>query len=228
MQHLACIMDGNRRWAKKNSLQSFRGHRMGAEAIQRVVAFCLHHKIRYLSLYTFSLENFNRSIEERSYFFNLIKSKGPKQLDEFLKNKVRVRFIGDRKMFPSQTVSAIEYLEENTKHCTALDLNFLFCYGARQEIVSGIKQLIGEIKKGVISEEEITEKNFYNYLWTAQIPEPDLIIRTGGAFRLSNFLLYQAAYSELYFTECLWPEISEKNLQDALDFFYTTKRNFGS
>lgn len=228
MKHLACIMDGNRRWAKQHKLESLMGHRRGAESIQRVIDFCLNNGINYLSLYTFSIENFNRSKKECTYLFNLISTEAKNRLSDFIEHKIRVRFIGDRSLFPESVKPTINEVEVETKHFDTLQLNFLFCYGSRQEIIGGIKSLVKKIKEGLISEEDISEDVFSQQLWTADIPEPDLILRTGGVVRLSNFLLYQAAYSELCFLDCLWPDISEHHLQEALDHFNTSKRNFGS
>lgn len=228
MQHLACIMDGNRRWAKQHKLRPFLGHRRGAASIRNVIAFCLKNGIKYLSLYTFSIENFNRSPEECKYLFTLIGKEAKKNLPEFLQNKVRVRFLGERSLFPEEVKPAVDQLEQETKNGDALNLNFLFCYGARQEIIGGIKALFRNVKEGLISEDDISETTFSRYLLTSGMPEPDLILRTGGAVRLSNFLLYQAAYSELYFLDCFWPDINETHLQAALDYFNNCKRNFGS
>lgn len=228
IQHLAFIMDGNRRWARKQGLKPFLGHNKGAEAIKNVVEFCLAKNIKYVSLYTFSTENFKRSIEEISYLFNLLIKESQNRLPLFLENAVRVRFIGDRDLFPESIMDAVIALEEKTSHCNALNLNILFCYGARQEILSGIKQFMSNIKKGLVALEDLTEDLFKNYLWTGDIPDPELIIRTSGRRRLSNFLLYQAAYSEFYFLDCLWPEISQEHMQTALDSYIETTRNFGS
>lgn len=228
MKHLACIMDGNRRWARKNSLATLLGHKHGAQVIQHVLDFCLEHHIPYLSLYTFSIENFNRSTEECSYLFDLLAKEVTKNLGTFLEYGIRVRFIGDRSAFPISVKPAIEHVEEKTKHLNTLQLNFLFCYGARQEIIDGIKTVVKKVRQGLLSEDDISENSFMHHVWTAGIPEPDLIIRTGGAVRLSNFLLYQAAYSELYFLDCFWPDITKEHLLKALDYFKECKRNFGS
>ncbi len=228
MRHLACIMDGNRRWAKQNKLESLMGHRHGAESIQRVIDFCLKNRIEYLSLYTFSIENFNRSKKECTYLFNLVSTEVKNRLNDFIKHNIRVRFIGDRSLFPESVRPTIDEVEAKTKHLSRLQINFLFCYGSRQEIIGGIKSLFKKIKDGLISEDDISEDSFAQQLWTAGIPEPDLILRTGGVVRVSNFLLYQAAYSEFYFLDCFWPEISETHLQGALNHFNECKRNFGS
>ncbi|MBI2775177.1 di-trans,poly-cis-decaprenylcistransferase [Candidatus Dependentiae bacterium] len=228
MKHLAIIMDGNRRWARSKGLGSLIGHSNGFEAAKRAVEFCLKKKIAYLSLYTFSIENFKRSEHERSYLFDLLASKAPQLVDDFLKYGVRARFIGDRSLFPAQLLSTIENLESQTNQGHNLQVNFLFCYGARQEIIQGVKSIIQKIKNGELSENDITDETLNNSLWTAGIPEPDMIIRTGGTKRMSNFLLYQAAYSEFYFLDCFWPEITEDHLQAACLNFEESKRNFGT
>ncbi|HZW61388.1 MAG TPA: polyprenyl diphosphate synthase [Candidatus Babeliales bacterium] len=228
MKHLACIMDGNRRWAKQKGWRSYQGHREGVEAVKRVAQFCLDRNIPYLSLYTFSIENFNRSEQEKEFLFNLIIDGAQQSLEEFLKQGIRIRFIGDRSLFPASVLSTCQLLEQQTAHLTKLNLNFLFCYGARQEIVGGIKTLVRKVMEGIISEDEISPELFRECLWTKDIPEPDLIIRTGNVKRLSNFLLYQAAYSEFYFLDCLWPELTTEHLEAALTSYNNCQRNFGS
>lgn len=228
IKHIAFIMDGNRRWAKKQGLQAFLGHKKGAEALENVVEFCLKSKIQYVSLYTFSLENFNRSAAEINYLFNLLLTEAQKKLSLFLEHGVRVRFVGDRTLFPSSIISTVALLEEATSSCTMLNLNFLFCYGARQEIIGGIKKFYEHIKSGAVLLEDLNDEVFKQYLWTKDIPEPELIVRTSGVRRLSNFLLYQAAYSEFYFLDCLWPDITQKHMHEAVDYYFETQRNFGS
>lgn len=227
IKHLACIMDGNRRWARKMGWEILQGHQQGAQTVKKVTEFCLEKGISYLSLYTFSIENFQRSETEKRYLFELVAKNAQEGLEEFIKKGVRVRFIGDRTLFPEQLVSVCQEIEEKTKHLTSLQLNFLFCYGARQEIIGGIKQLVRRILDGRLSEADITDEVFQDYLWTSGIPEPDLIIRTGNVRRLSNFLLYQAAYSEFYFLDCLWPELTIQHLEAALASFDTCQRNYG-
>lgn len=221
-------MDGNRRWAKKQGMRAWYGHRQGTEAVRTVVNFCLDQCIRYLSLYTFSLENFKRSALEKRYLFNLLVKQVEKELPVFMQKGIKVRFIGDRNFFPSSVHSTCERVEQKTVHCDCLYLNLLFCYGGQQELVAGIKDIAREVKSGNLSEEEITEEKLTHYLWTGAIPAPDLIIRTGGVQRLSNFLLYQAAYSELCFLDCLWPELSKVDLENVIDSFEKRKRNFGT
>jgi len=227
MQHLAIIPDGNRRWAKKNKLKSFLGHKTGLEAFRSAIKFCLKNEIKYLSFYTFSLENFKRPDEEISYLFNLLIDEFYKQLPDLVKQEIKIRFIGDKNYFPEKVVPYIEKIEEQTKNLGRLNLNLLFCYGAKGELVFAAKSLAQKVKNGELNIEDINEERLSNSLWTAGIPDPDLIIRTSGIFRLSNFLLYQAAYSEFIFLDCFWPEVTEDHLQKCLNNFKEIQRNFG-
>ncbi len=227
LNHLACIMDGNRRWAKQRGLLAWHGHREGMEAVRTVIDFCLENAIRYVSLYTFSLENFKRSTIEKRYLFNYLAKQAESELPVFIKKGIRVRFVGDRSYFPESLRSVCDRVESDTSSGNHLLLNLLFCYGGQQELVSGIKGIVQDIKAGIICEEDVDEERINHYLWTGAIPAPDLIIRTGGVRRLSNFLLYQAAYSELYFLDCMWPDLSKEHLEKALSSFINIKRNFG-
>ena len=227
MQHLAIIPDGNRRWAKKNKLRSLLGHQKGMDAFEVATKFCIKNKIKYLSIYSFSLENFNRSEEEKSYLFDLLIKQTQTKLASFIKNGIRIRFIGDRSYFPKKVVPAIAELEEKTKHLDTLNLNLLFCYGAKLELVHAAKELAKKVKAGILDVDDIDENQISNSLWTANMPDPDLIIRTSGRCRLSNFLLYQAAYSEFMFLDCFWPEITHGHLQNCFDEFKNIQRNFG-
>jgi len=228
IKHLACIMDGNRRWAKSHGWMTFKGHRQGAKTVELAIDFCLARGIAYLSLYTFSLENFKRSDEEKNYLFDLLVQESEKNIDFFIKKGIRICFIGDRTLFPAAVLPTCEKVERETAHLNVLQVNFLFCYGARQEIVTGVKNLMRQVREGTISENDISDENFHDYLWTRGIPDPEVIIRTGNIRRLSNFMLYQAAYSELYFLECMWPELTEKHLEDVLVDFAHCRRNFGA
>ncbi len=228
LNHLAIIMDGNRRWAKKHSLMPWLGHKEGVNAIKESVTFCVEHKIPMLSLYAFSLENFKRSEKELEYLFNVMVEEGTKLHAELVEKKVRVRFLGDRRRFPAKVLPIIKQLEQDTATGDKLTVNLLFCYGGRQEIIDGVKTMVSKIKAGTLTEAAIDEQTFDTCLWTAGVPQPDLIIRTGGAQRLSNFFLYQAGYSELYFTDTYWPDITKKELTQALSYFQQTRRLFGS
>jgi undecaprenyl diphosphate synthase len=227
IKHLACIMDGNRRWARLQGKLPVLGHQEGVKAGRRVIQFCLEKKIPYLSFYTFSIENFKRSAQEQDFIFNIVATQGLQEVAQLRQEGVRIRFVGDRALFPPSLISVCDTLEQQTQDCTALQVNLLFCYGARQEIIGGIKKIIRQVKAGVLDEDDINEESFNHYLWTQDFPDPDLIIRTGGVSRLSNFLLYQAAYSELYFLDCLWPDIGAQQLEQAVSFFDKAQRNFG-
>lgn len=229
IKHLACIMDGNRRWAKKQGWLSFDGHRAGVQAAQRVVDFCLQNAIPYLSLYTFSLENFRRPQEEQYFLFKILFQEiRDKFIAEFQKKNVRISFIGDQSLFPDSVRQACNEIEAMTASATALHVNLLFCYGGRQEIIDGVKKIACRVQEGTLSVGELTDTMFEDYLWTAGTPAPDIIIRTGGVQRLSNFLLFQAAYSELFFLDCLWPELTDQHLHHVIESFNERQRNFGT
>ncbi len=225
--HLACIMDGNRRWAMQKGWIPWYGHRGGIDAAMRVVDFCREKQIKYLSVYTFSIENFKRSSEEKNYLFSTLAKEAAHIIEQLKQKQVRIRFIGDRTLFPENLKPICEQAEQDTAHFAAMQLNVLFCYGAQQEIVNAVKQVVKQVSVGTITIDDLSPEMFKQYLWTKDIPDPDLIIRTGGRQRLSNFLLYQAAYSELYFLDCLWPELTKEHLQKAVDHFNHCRRNFG-
>jgi len=229
MQHLAVIPDGNRRWASQNKMASFFGHQKGLDVIKTAFQFCLKNGIKYFSLYAFSLENFRRDEAEKRYLFEQILAKAfTQQLPELIKHNIRVRFVGDRTLFPPSVREAIEQIEEQTRSFEALKVNILFCYGATAEITNAVKRIAALVRGGAIQLEDIDESMVRSALWTEDTPTPDLIIRTGGAVRLSNFMLYQAAYSEFMFLDDYWPAITEDHLQRCLEKFNTIKRNFGS
>lgn len=227
IKHLACIMDGNRRWAKKRGKLSIEGHKEGVETVKRVVRFCLDKQIQYLSLYTFSLENFKRPEIEKMYLFDLIATQAQRFIDLCGKDEVRICFIGDRALFPTSTLAACERIERDTAHGQKLTVNILFCYGGQQEIIAGVKSIVADIKRGLLSEEDIDTTIFKKHLWLHDAPEPELVIRTGGHKRLSNFLLFHVAYSELYFLDCMWPDLMEADLEKAIAFYAQSERNVG-
>lgn len=227
LTHLACIMDGNRRWAKKRGLSAWQGHGEGIQIARSVVEFCLEKNIKYLTLYILSPENLSRPLQELNYLFELMATEAKKGADEYKKQGICIRFRGDRSLFPSSLIPLLDDIEKETAGMQKLQVTLLFCYGGRQEIVAAVKNIIKDVKNGSRHEDEISPDSFHSYLWTADLPDPDLIIRTGCVSRLSNFLLYQAAYSELYMLDCLWPDVTKEHLQDALDFYANTKRTFG-
>lgn len=227
MQHLAIIPDGNRRWAEKNKLRAVFGHKKGVDAIEGAIKVCLKNGIKFLSFYTFSLENFNRSEEEKAYLFDLLINELLSQLPIFLERNIRVKFLGDASFFPQSVKPMITKVEEETKECNALQLNLLFCYGAQQEIVQAMKDIAVKVKNNELLTDDITVDSFGNHLWTKGIPNPELIIRTSKVCRLSNFLLFQAAYSEFIFLDNFWPETTEEMLEECVSGFLNVKRNFG-
>lgn len=228
LKHIACIMDGNRRWAMRQSLANLLGHKKGIETIDTVTDFCLAKKIPFLSLYVYSIENlYNRSSEEQNYLFGQLAQEALQNLDSFKRKNVRIKFIGDRTLFPKSMQPVCEKVEKETVHCNALQLSLLLCYGARQEIVDTTKRIAQQVAQGTLKISDITPELFENNLWTSGTPPPDLIIRTGGQQRLSNFLLYQAAYSELYFLDCMWPDVSNVELESALVYYDKCRKNLG-
>lgn len=228
LKHVAIIMDGNRRYARKNKLMPWLGHKKGLEVVEHAIECCFENSIPYLSLYTFSLENFNRSKQEVSYLFSLL-VEGIKSYEErFIKNEIRIKFIGNRSLFPDSVIKSCREIEEKTQNFNKLQLQALFCYGSQQEIVDVTKKIATDVCAAKLKLEDVTPKTFSLYLWDYATPNPDLIIRTGGTQRLSNFMLYQAAYAELYFTPTLWPEMRKPDFDKAIAFFNESKRNFGS
>lgn len=227
MQHLACIMDGNRRYAQQQGWQPWLGHKHGIQAANMVTQFCLDQHIPYLSLYLFSLENFKRTQTERQFLFSLLVEHASSQLDELVSKGICVRFVGDREQFPESVRDACARVEQVTAGGQALQVQLLFCYGGQQEIVAAARNLATQVAAGTLDVSAIDTKLFARSLWTGATPEPDLIIRTGGVQRISNFLLYQSAYSEYYFTNTLWPELKQEELQTIIEQFVARKRNFG-
>ena len=226
-QHIALIMDGNRRWATKKGVGLFYDD-SSKKAVYTSLAFCLKNNISYCSLYAFSLENLtSRSAVLRERIFDLLIDVCINEVEKLSGKGIKVRFVGQRDLFPARVLPAIEHLEKKTAQNSTLQLNILFCYGAQQEVVSACKGIAQKVAAGTLPVDQITSATITDFLWTADSPAPDMIIRTGGVTRLSNFLLFQAAYSELMFLDCLWPELTESHLQDCLTRFHYTARNFG-
>jgi undecaprenyl diphosphate synthase len=220
LRHLGIIMDGNGRWATKRGLVREAGHKKGAEVFKKVIEHCIDRDIELVTVYAFSTENWKRPDREVEAIINLLID----YMQEGLKNKSeknsRVRFIGDRTRFSENVQSLMAEVEEKSE-IFSHGLNIALNYGGRDDIVHAVNTLIAEGKT------EISEKDISDALYTKGQPDPDLIIRTGGEFRLSNFLTYQSAYSELYFTPKLWPDITGRDIDDALEFFKSRKRRFG-
>jgi undecaprenyl diphosphate synthase len=228
MQHLAIIPDGNRRWAKEHKLAALLGHQRGVENFKMTLQFCLKKHIPYVSFYTFSLENFRRSESERNNLFGMLHQVLLKELPDLIAKNIRVKLIGDRTLFPATFKTDFERIEQETASCNALTVNLLFCYGATSEITNATKQIAQLVKEGKLDVSEINEETVSKALWTGQTPAPDIILRTSGIKRLSNFLLFQAAYSEFMFLDEYWPAITESHLEQCFENFQTIKRNFGT
>lgn len=225
--HIAIIMDGNGRWAKKRNLPRSVGHKKGGDAIKDVVLFANEIGIKYLTVYAFSTENWNRPQEEVKALMKLLNEFLDRFNKEFGDRNIRIRHIGDLSGLSVEIQEKIKYVEEKTKENDGLSFNVALNYGGRYEIVEVLKKITSDIKNGKIEEKDIDEKLISKYTFTKDIPDPDLIIRTSGEYRLSNFLLWQSAYSELWFDDVLWPDFNQKHLTKALLDFQKRKRRYG-
>ena len=226
-KHVAIIMDGNRRWAKKRMLPSAAGHKKGVEALRSTLKACAKFGIKYLTVYAFSTENWKRDKEEVEFLMSLLAKTIVNEVPEFIENDIRLTFIGDRKSLSKEIVDVLEFGEKETADCKTLNLQIAFNYGARMEITNALKEISLKVKNGEISADEITEDLISQNLYTSNIPDPDLLIRTGGEQRISNYLLWQCAYTEIYITDIFWPEFDEKALAGAILEFNSRQRRFG-
>lgn len=226
-KHVAIIMDGNRRWAKKRMLPSAAGHKKGVEALRATLKACAKFGIKYLTVYAFSTENWKRDKEEVEFLMSLLAKTIVNEVPEFIENDIKLTFIGDRKSLSKEIVDVLEFGEKETADCKTLNLQIAFNYGARMEITDALKEISLKVKNGEISEDEITEDLISQNLYTSDIPDPDLLIRTGGEQRISNYLLWQCAYTEIYITDIFWPEFDEKALAGAILEFNSRQRRFG-
>ncbi len=219
-RHIAIIMDGNGRWAQARHLPRAAGHRQGAESLRRTLRACHAAGVRCLTVYAFSAENWQRPAEEINDLMGLLKAYLAREVEELHGNGVRLRFIGERATLEPGIIAQLEAVEAKTAGNEAFHLTIAISYGARQELLQAAKKI-------AVLGEAATEADFAAQLYTADLPELDLVIRTGGDHRLSNFLLWQAAYAELYFTNILWPDFGETDLHEALDDFAKRERRFG-
>ncbi|MCD6260423.1 MAG: di-trans,poly-cis-decaprenylcistransferase [Thaumarchaeota archaeon] len=229
--HIAVIMDGNRRWARKKGLYPWLGHRFGAEKVDELIDWCINLGIKVITIYALSTENFKRSKRELEEIFRLLKEKSLEYVnDERLhKHGIRVKVIGRKDLLPRDVRDALEKLEEATSKYNNLYLNLAVAYGGRAEIVDASKNLIKDVLAGKVKVDEIDETILERYLYTSDIPnhEPDMIIRTSGEERISNFLLWQSAYSELVFLDVYWPEFRKIDLMRAIRIYQKRQRRFG-
>lgn len=225
--HVAIIMDGNGRWAKAQNLDRSAGHVKGVETVRRITEEASKLGVQYLTLYTFSTENWNRPAEEVDMLMHLIVTAIERETPDLIRNNVRLTMIGDKKTIPSYSLERLEQCMADTAHCTGLTLCLAISYSSRWEITQAARRLAALAAAGQINPDEITDGDIAASLETAAMPDPELIIRTGGDFRLSNFLLWQAAYSEIYVTDIYWPDFSAKDFEDAINQYMTRERRFG-
>ncbi|MEZ4357028.1 MAG: isoprenyl transferase [Eubacteriales bacterium] len=227
-EHVAIIMDGNGRWAQKRKLPRSVGHRAGVENVRTVIRLSSDLGIKALTLFAFSTENWKRPQDEVNVLMDLLVEYIKKELNELNRKNTRIKTLGDLNKMPKKVADEIDRAKETTKNNTGLIVNMALNYGSRQEMVSAVKKIASKAMSGEISIDEIDENTILKNLYTADLPEPDLIIRTSGENRLSNFLLYQAAYSEFIFTKTLWPDFNEKEYLKALIEFEQRQRRFGA
>ena len=226
-QHIAIIMDGNGRWAKAQGKHRIFGHKSGVKAVREVTEGCAEIGIKYLTLYAFSTENWNRPKMEVSALMELLFLTIGKEIKTLQKNNIRLNVIGHIHTLPESNRKALTEVMEATKNNTHMTLTLALSYGSREEISEAAKQIAIDYKEGKISLEEINQQTISNHLYTKNIPDPELMIRTSGEHRISNFLLWQAAYTELYFTEKFWPEFEKNDLYKAIYNFQNRERRFG-
>lgn len=226
-KHVAIIMDGNGRWAKKRSLNRIRGHREGAESVRNIVRACREIGIEVLTLYAFSTENWQRPRQEISALMSLLKGFLRSELAEMMENGIRLNTIGQIERFPDHVLTVLRQVMDETRKNSGMILNLALSYGGRDEIVAAARKVVAEVQAGRLQAEEITKEVFSKYLYTEGMPDPDLLIRTSGEMRISNFLLWQIAYTEIYVTDTLWPDFRREELIQILHDYQKRERRFG-
>lgn len=226
-KHIGIIMDGNGRWAKKRKLPRTMGHRAGVETIRKIIKECDRLGVKYLTLYAFSTENWKRPKDEVSTLMNLLVEYLKNELRELDESGVIINYLGNINVLPDVARKALEDAKEKTKNNTGVQMNLALNYGGREDIIHGVKDALQDVLANRLEVDELTEETFKDYLYTKGQPDPELIIRPSGELRLSNFLLYQSAYSEFWFSDINWPDFSEENLQEAIIDFQKRDRRFG-
>ena len=226
-KHIAIIMDGNGRWAKQRRLPRVAGHKVGVDAVRKVVTACVDTEIEILTLFTFSSENWSRPPDEVNFLMNLFATALEQEARKLDKQNIQLKVIGDKQRFDANLIASINYAEDTTRNNSGLKLIIAANYGGRWDIIEAARKLAQRVEQGELSANEITQSIFQRELTLVDLPEPDLFIRTGGEIRLSNFLIWQLAYSELYFTQTLWPDFDKEDLMLALTSFSHRQRRYG-
>lgn len=228
LSHIAIIMDGNRRWAKENNLPSAVGHKKGVDSLKTAVRSCHKFGIKYLTVYAFSTENWNRKPEEVNFLMDLLAHTIKNELNELFDNGVVIKFIGDLTKLNTKLQKILFDAENKTKDNTGVNLQIAFNYGSRNEMVNAVKSISQKVLNNELAINEISEETVSQQLYTSNVPDPDLLIRTGGEMRVSNYLLWQIAYSEILVTQQYWPEFDEKSMSDAIIEFNNRQRRYGA
>lgn len=227
LKHIAIIMDGNGRWAKEKLQRRVFGHKKGADTVDVIVTACALLGLKVLTLYAFSIENWNRPKEEIDALMSLFKSFMTKQRDKLMKNNIVFNIIGEFERLPKDVQDLAKNLINETKSNNGMILNLAVSYGSRQEILNAVKNICNDVVNSKLDIDKINTQVINNYLWTKDLPDPDLLIRTSGEMRISNFLLWQIAYTEIYITEVFWPEFNEKELGKAIADYEKRQRRYG-
>ena len=224
-QHIAIIMDGNGRWATDRGLDRTFGHKAGLDTVKKITAECARLGVKYLTLYTFSTENWNRPAYEIEALMGLILSFV--EMDLFTDNSIKFRMVGDRSRLPQSVQDKISYMEDLTKDGERMTVIMAMSYSSKLELTRATRQIAKEVKEGKLNADDITEQTINDHLWTNFMPDPELLIRTGGELRISNYLLWQCAYSEFYFCDTYWPDFDENALHQAIADYQGRQRRFG-
>ncbi|MBD5235596.1 MAG: isoprenyl transferase [Barnesiella sp.] len=226
-EHVAVIMDGNGRWAQSRGLDRSAGHVEGVNTVRRITEIASATGVRYLTLYTFSTENWNRPQQEVDILMHLIVTAIERETPDLIRNNVRLTMIGDMERLPAFAAERLERCFADTAHCTGLNLILALSYSARWEITRAVKDIVRDVQNGELCPEDITDETVSAHLSTAGIPDPDLLIRTGGDFRISNFLLWQLSYAEIIITDHFWPDFTKQDFVDCIAAFQRRQRRFG-
>ena len=224
-QHIAIIMDGNGRWANERGKERSFGHQAGVQSVHKITSECVRLGVKFLTLYTFSTENWNRPVEEVNALMGLILTSLEEEI--FMKNNVRFRMIGDKPRLPENVQQKMNELEEHTAANSAMTVVIALSYSSRWELQKAVRDIAREVKEGTTALDDISEECISQHLETSFMPDPDLLIRTGGEIRISNYLLWQIAYSELYFCDTYWPDFDEAALHEAIASYQQRQRRFG-